>query len=89
MPLSNAEIFEHIGRLVEHGFDIDEDVNLKEYRSLMRWAKDYVDNGTFGTQAERQEAMATARDKAFAKMTGLDPVANAHQKAHWLPRAES
>ncbi len=88
MALSNAEIFEHLGRMINHGFDLDEP-DVEWAKELIPWAKDWVTNGTFGTEAERTEAMVTIREKAFAKITGLDPVADAHtMNNHWIPNAE-
>ena len=89
MALTQDQIFEHIGRMVVHGFDNHTSIGDHQFERMARWAKQYVLNDTFGTQAERQEAMRTIKRKLFEKTTGMDPDVDKHfYENHWSPDVE-
>lgn len=81
---------EHIGEMVAYGADNLTPVDPEGWlRKLVRFAKEYVANGTCGTQVERATAMLTIKRKLYTKMTGRDPDADTHDmNCHWLPIAE-
>ncbi len=84
---------EHIGEMLDHG--LDQLVTIRpNHRAwpgkLARFAKHYVQNGTFGTQVDRAEAMLAIKRKAFRRITGLDPDTYSHYlNNHWLPDMEA
>lgn len=92
MAKTRSEIMEHIGEMLDHG--LEHLVSVRpDHRAwpgkLARFAKDYVQNGTFGTQADRAEAILTLKRKVFKKITGLDPDTFSHYlNKHWLPDME-
>lgn len=93
MPLTRSEIMEHIGEMCDYG--VEQLVAVSpDHRAwpgkLARYAKEYVQNGSAGTQADRAEAMLTMKRKLFRKITGLDPDAKSHYlNNHWLPDMEA
>lgn len=92
MALTRPEIMEHIGEMMDHGFSsLGTDSGVIELCGLISWAKDYRENGSLGTQAERAEAMKAAMKKLYRKTCGRDPDANAtnlHQMRHWIEDRE-
>ena len=90
MALTNAEKFEHMGRLIYHVIGRVPDQKAGRFlEKLFPHAKNYVVNGTNGTQAERLEAMEALRDAVFELQTGKDATIDEHFKnAHWLPDVE-
>ncbi len=91
--MTRTEIMEHIGEMLDHGFEQLVAVR-PDHRAwpgkLARFAKDYVQNGSFSTQADRAEAMQTLKRKAFQKITNLDPdVFVQYLNNHWLPDMEA
>lgn len=93
--MDRAEIMEHLGEMLTHGFDnlVPVAPSRRAWSGkLMRFAKDYIQNGSHGTQAERVEAMLTVRRKAFQKITGLDPdtpEGDHYMTNHWQPDMEA
>jgi len=88
--MTRAETMQHIGEMLSYAAVADIRQDPEGWaRRLLRLGKLYVQNGTFGTKAERRDAMVSLKKKLFSRMTGLDPVANAHQMAHWLLEAEA
>ena len=97
MALTPAEIFEHLGRMVRHGYShFLTDVRRDAFDQVTAWlliiGKDYVTNGTFGTQADRLDAMLAARQDVFALLTGQNPadggVGQHRFTQHFLARAD-
>ena len=90
--MTEAEIKRHLGEMVIHGFDTLVPVAPDHQAwpgKLLGFAKDYVQKGAHGTQADRAEAMLTVRRKAFNKITGKDPGAFSHYMTnHWQPDME-
>lgn len=88
--MNRQEIMAHIGEMLDHGFETFVGLGSAVWvQKLARFAKDYVQNGTHGTEADRTEAMLTLRRKLYGKLTGNDPDASEHHmNNHWLPEAE-
>lgn len=88
MAQTRPQIMEHIGEMLDHGFEqlVAAHPDHRAWPGkLARFAKDYVQNGTFGTQVDRAEAMLTVKRKLFRKITDLDPVMFEHYlNHHWL-----
>jgi len=94
MPLNNAQKFENFGRMIHHGLtNLAVPKQDRWLQKLMRYGKDYVQNGTGAgnpySQAERAEAMVAAKEFIFEAVTGLDAETDAHHMDnHWLKEAE-
>ena len=93
MAQTRSEIMEHIGEMLDHGLEQLLAVR-PDHRAwpgkIARFAKDYVQNGTSGTQVERAEAMLMLKRKVFRKITDLDPDTFLHYlNKHWLPDMEA
>ena len=93
MALTVAQIAEHIGRMMTRG--VNQTLTNETVMSGARfidilgdWMRDYRKNSSFGTQADRDEAMRTFRRNIYQQVVGVDPVGTAaaqhHFKNHWL-----
>lgn len=95
--LTNAQIFEHLGRMINRGFAqglvpaFQERVVLQTFGI---WGEDYVINGSSGTVADRKEAMQAVFRQVFLVQKGLDGTVGLetdgtaprhYYKRHWLP----
>lgn len=72
MALTPAEVFEHGGRMLKHGFDAGV-LTLEEYQGMLKVMRHYRENGTHGTIADRREAMKKIFRGMWKAETGNDP----------------
>ena len=88
MALTKAEIYEHVGRMIEHGFEQGH-YGLDEAKHLIKTGKDYRINGTFSTQADRAEAMKRTLRGLWKLLKGVDPDIDAdaehYLQKHYVP----
>lgn len=73
--LTTAQVSEHFGRLIRRGFAQDL-ASAEQEQMLIRviavYAKDWVPNGSFGTLADRREAVQTIFREIYQAQTGRD-----------------
>jgi hypothetical protein len=92
MALTQAQLASHIGTLVVLGVSRTNNPEQREavQQALIDWAEHYVPNGSFGTQADRLEAMTTLAKRLYEVEVGAHPDSHASHlhrySAHWLPR---
>lgn len=91
--LTQAQVMEHVGRMMSRGLMTFLDGNEERAKSvqltdIVGWAKDYRVNSAFGTLADRTEAMQTFQRVLFQNATGRDPANGGkhYYKNHWLDR---
>ena len=91
MPLTAKETFEHIGRMLDYGFENHVSVGQTDFqfglRGLIKVMKAYRLNGNTGTLEERTEAMRTAGRKLCRILTGHNPddgPMQLHQLQHFI-----
>jgi hypothetical protein len=95
MPLTQAQLAQHLGALVWGGLTrtLERAQQDAVLTALLDWAEHYGPHGSFGTQAERLEAMTTLMKRLFEVDTGVHPDDNApalhRYQEHWLPRLRS
>jgi len=88
MPQTPAEINQHLAKMLRYGLNNLVGPRSVWARRLMRWGKEYVQNGTGGTVAERREAVRVMRRLLFQNMTNKDPDTDSHFFTHWQAEAE-
>lgn len=90
MALTNAQVFEHMGRMIAHGLQSGA-LDLEWFETLIPVGKDYRDNGAFGTTADRREAMRETLRGAWKITKGDDPdtdsAAEHDLRTHYIPGA--
>lgn len=73
MPLTQAQIAEHVGRMMQNSYaNYITDKNKPRFEQVSEWflpaAKHYVQDGTVGTPADRQEAMQAMHKVMFREL---------------------
>lgn len=94
MALTVAQLEAHLGRFLRQLLThIDADVAARVLdplaTGLANGGRQYVQNGTLGTQAERREAMETLAKALYQQTQGVNPDDGARGQhgfeQHWLP----
>lgn len=85
MALTPDELRAHAGEMLRQAFTLQQFINALPEGAWVRLAVWYVKNASYGTAADRKEAMRAMMRIVFEAKQGMDPVPELHTyKNHWL-----